>query len=307
MRLFKLTIGKVCGSGLKAVMLAAQAIQCGDAEIVIAGGMESMSRAPYLLKKARWGYRLGGDEIIDSMLSEGLTCAMASCHMGVTAENVAAASGLTRESQDEFAVESQRRAQAAIAAGHFDDEIVPLKVTFEELNERGKKTTREVTFTKDEGVRRDTSEEGLAKLKPAFHAKGTITAGNASQMSDGAAAVVVMSDERARELNLKPLARFVAYATAGCPPEALSRLALAEPEGRTLCVAPEGAGRTGGVMVTPGQCLAEEGAFPPRAVDCADLLAHRFVSFVDEAGRCPKGSSAAPITGYDRGLCLARP
>jgi acetyl-CoA acyltransferase len=140
-------------------------------------------------------------------------------NMGLATENVARKYEVSREEQDAFALRSHRRAAAAQDAGHFDDEIVPLKVTFEELNERGKKTTREVTFDRDEGVRRDTSEEGLAKLKPAFHAKGTITAGNASQMSDGAAAVVVMSDGRARQLNLKPLGRFVAYATAGCPPE----------------------------------------------------------------------------------------
>jgi acetyl-CoA acyltransferase len=140
-------------------------------------------------------------------------------NMGLATENVARKYEVSRDEQDAFAFRSHQRAAAAQDEGRFDEEIVPLKVTFEELNEKGKKTAREVTFDKDEGVRRDTSEEGLAKLRPAFHAKGTITAGNASQMSDGAAAVVVMSDERARQLNLKPLARFVAYATAGCPPE----------------------------------------------------------------------------------------
>jgi len=140
-------------------------------------------------------------------------------NMGLATENVARKYEVTREEQDAFALRSHQRAAAAQDEGHFDEEIVPLKVAFEELNEKGRKTTREVTFKRDEGVRRDTDEESLAKLKPAFHAKGTITAGNASQMSDGAAAAVVMSDERARQLNLKPLARFVAYATAGCPPE----------------------------------------------------------------------------------------
>src|SRR5205085_12180635 len=134
-------------------------------------------------------------------------------------ENVARKYEVTREEQDAFALRSHRRAAAAQDAGHFDEEIVPLKVTFEELNEKGRKAAREVTFTRDEGVRRDTDEDSLAKLKPAFHAGGTITAGNASQMSDGAAATVVMSHDRARQLNLKPFARFIAYATAGCPPE----------------------------------------------------------------------------------------
>src|SRR6266478_3823814 len=136
------TVNKVCGSGLKSVALAAQAIAAGDADLIVAGGMESMSRAPYLLKKARWGYRLGGDEIIDSMLSEGLTCAMAGCHMGVTAENVAAASAITREAQDAFAAESQRRAEAAISAGRFDEEIVPVMIA--------KKKGEELAFRVDE-------------------------------------------------------------------------------------------------------------------------------------------------------------
>jgi acetyl-CoA acyltransferase len=139
--------------------------------------------------------------------------------MGLATENVARKYEVSREEQDEFALQSHRRAAEAQDAGKFDDEIVPLKVEFEELNGRGKKERREVTFEKDEGVRRDSSSEALAKLRPAFHIKGTITAGNSSQMSDGAAAAIVMSEDRARELNLKPLARFVAYATAGCPPE----------------------------------------------------------------------------------------
>ena len=154
------TVNKVCGSGLKAVTLAAQAIAAGDADLIVAGGMESMSRAPYLLKKARWGYRLGGDEIVDSMLSEGLTCAMASCHMGVTAENVAAASGVTREAQDEFAAESQRRAETAISAGRFDDEIVPVMIA--------QKKGKPLAFRVDEYPRAGTTAETLARLKPAF-------------------------------------------------------------------------------------------------------------------------------------------
>src|SRR3712207_1189050 len=144
--------------------------------------------------------------------------------MGLATENVARKYEVSREEQDAFALQSHRRAAEAQDAGKFEDEIVPLKVAFEELDAKGRKARREVTFTRDEGVRRDTSEEGLAKLKPAFHAKGTITAGNASQMSDGAAACVVMSDERARQLGLKPLGRFVAYATAGRSEEHTSEL-----------------------------------------------------------------------------------
>lgn len=204
------TVNKVCGSGLKAIALAAQAIAAGDADLIVAGGMESMSRAPYLLKKARWGYRLGGDEIVDSMLSEGLTCAMASCHMGVTAENVAAASGVTREAQDAFAAESQRRAEAAISAGRFDEEIVPVMIA--------QKKGQPVAFKVDEYPRAGTTAETLARLKPAFQKDGTVTAGNASGINDGAAAVVVASEERARLMELAPMAKIVSYATAGVDP-----------------------------------------------------------------------------------------
>jgi len=204
------SVNKVCGSGLKAVALAAQAIAAGDADLIVAGGMESMSRAPYLLKKARWGYRLGGDEIIDSMLSEGLTCAMAGCHMGVTAENVAAASGITREAQDGFAAESQRRAEAAISAGRFDEEIVPVIIA--------KKKGEELAFKVDEYPRAGTTVETLARLKPAFQKEGTVSAGNASGINDGAAAVVVASEERARLMELAPMAKIVSYAAAGVDP-----------------------------------------------------------------------------------------
>ena len=204
------TVNKVCGSGLKAVALAAQAIAAGDADLIVAGGMESMSRAPYLLKKARWGYRLGGDEIIDSMLSEGLTCAMAGCHMGVTAENVAAASGITREAQDAFAAESQRRAEAAISTGRFDEEIVPVMIA--------KKTGEKLAFRVDEYPRAGTTVGTLARLKPAFQKAGTVSARNASGINDGAAAVVVASEERARLMELAPLAKIVSYAAAGVDP-----------------------------------------------------------------------------------------
>ena len=204
------SVNKVCGSGLKAVALAAQAIAAGDADLIVAGGMESMSRAPYLLKKGRWGYRLGSDEIIDSMLSEGLTCAMAGCHMGVTAENVAAASGITRKAQDAFAAESQRRAEAAISAGRFDEEIVPVMIA--------KKKGEVLAFRVDEYPRAGTTVETLARLKPAFQKEGTVSAGNASGINDGAAAVVVASEERARLMELAPMAKIVSYAAAGVDP-----------------------------------------------------------------------------------------
>lgn len=204
------TVNKVCGSGLKAIALAAQAIVAGDGDLIVAGGMESMSRAPYLLKKARWGYRLGNDEIADSMLSEGLTCAMAACHMGVTAENVAEECSVPREAQDEFAAESQRRAEAAIAAGRFTEEIVPVTVA--------QKKGDPLAVNVDEYPRKGTTVETLARLKPAFQNAGTVTAGNASGINDGAAAVLVMSADRARLMELAPMAEIVSYATAGVDP-----------------------------------------------------------------------------------------
>jgi len=206
------TVNKVCGSGLKAVTLAAQAIAAGDAEIVVAGGMESMSRAPYVLKDARWGYRLGNGELIDTMLSEGLTCAMGGCHMGITAENVAALDGITREAQDEFAAESQRRVAAAVEAGRFTDEIVPVMIA--------QKKGEPVAFMADEHPRAGTTVESLARLKPAFRKDaGTVTAGNASGINDGAAALVIASEERARLMELSPLAKIVSYASAGVDPK----------------------------------------------------------------------------------------
>jgi acetyl-CoA acyltransferase len=202
-----MTINRFCSSGLQSIAIAADRIRSGGADVIVAGGLETMSLVP-----------MGGHVIRPNpYLVEHYPDFY--LNMGLATENVARKYEVSREEQDAFALLSHRRAAAAQDAGKFDDEVVPLKVAFEELDERGRKTTREVTFTKDEGVRRDTSEEGLAKLRPAFHAKGTITAGNSSQMSDGAAAVVVMSEGRARQLNLKPRARFVAYATAGCPPE----------------------------------------------------------------------------------------
>src|SRR5919202_165001 len=202
-----MTINRFCSSGLQSIAIAADRIRMGGMDVAVAGGLETMSIIP-----------MGGHIIRPNpYLVEHYPDFY--LNMGLATENVARKYEVSREEQDAFALRSHQRAAAAQDAGKFDDEIVPLSVTFEELDERGRKQRREVTFTKDEGVRRDTSEESLAKLKPAFHAKGTITAGNASQMSDGAAAAVVMSHDRARQLNLRPLARFVAYATAGCPPE----------------------------------------------------------------------------------------
>jgi acetyl-CoA C-acetyltransferase len=204
------TVNKVCGSGLKAVSLAAQAIAAGDADLIVAGGMESMSRAPYLLRKARTGYRLGNDEIVDSMLSEGLSCAMSNCHMGVTAENIASASEITREMQDEFAAESQRRAEIAISSGRFEEEIAPVLIA--------KKKGETIEFKVDEYPRAGTDVSTLGRLRPAFQTDGTVTAGNASGINDGAAAVVVASEERARLMELTPMAKIVSHASAGVDP-----------------------------------------------------------------------------------------
>jgi acetyl-CoA C-acetyltransferase len=207
-----LVINKVCGSGLKAVALAAQAIIAGDAELVVAGGMESMSRAPFLLKEARWGYRMGNGGIVDYMVSEGLTCAMAHCHMGVTAENLAEQYGISREAQDEFSAESQRRASVAVKEGKFANEIIPVMVQ--------QKKGGPVSFTDDEHPRGGTTPESLAKLRPAFLKEGgTVTAGNASGINDGAAALVVASGDYAAQKGLQPVATIVAYASAGVDPK----------------------------------------------------------------------------------------
>lgn len=207
------TVNKVCGSGLKAVMLAAQAIRAGDAEVVLAGGMENMSQAPYLVQGARAGLRMGDGVLVDSMIRDGLWCAFCDVHMGITAENVAKRYGITREEQDAFALRSQQRAAAARESGKFKDEIVPVEV-------RGKKG--EVTvFDADEHIRPQTTPEALAKLRPAFQKDGTVTAGNASGINDGAAAVAVMSAERAASLGVRPLVRVVSYAAAGLDPSVM--------------------------------------------------------------------------------------
>src|ERR1700747_2218875 len=208
-----MTINKVCGSGLKSVALAAQAVQTGNSSIVVAGGMESMSNAPYLLPQARKGYRLGNAQVIDSMVHDGLWDIYNDYHMGITGENVAEKYGITREEQDEFAVNSHRKAIAAIKECRFKSQIVPVEVPAK------KKGEPPVLFEKDEGPREDTTIEILRSLKPAFKKDGTVTAGNAPGVNDGAAAVVVTSAERAGKLGAKPMVRIVAQATSGVEPK----------------------------------------------------------------------------------------
>jgi acetyl-CoA C-acetyltransferase len=204
-----MTINQVCGSGLKAVAVAAQAIGAGGAEIVVAGGMENMSRAPFLLTEARFGYRMGNGALVDSMLGDGLTCAIDGCHMGEATEDIVRDYDVGRAEQDAFALQSQRRAAAAIAAGRFEQEIVPVEAPARKGS---------VAVDRDEHPRPDATAERLAALRPAFAADGTITAGNASGINDGAAAVVVMTAAKAAELGIAPLGRIVAYAGAGVAP-----------------------------------------------------------------------------------------
>jgi acetyl-CoA C-acetyltransferase len=203
------TVNKVCGSGLKAVMLAAQAIRAGDARAYVAGGMESMSNAPYLLRKARTGYRMGNGELVDAVVNDGLWCAFENIHMGNEAEIIAEKFGVTREEQDRLALESHQKAAAATAAGRFKDEMVPIEI-------QQKQGT--VVVDTDEPIRADTSLEALAKLKPAFVANGCVTAGNAPGLSDGASATVVVDADFARANGLTTLARIVAYASAAIEP-----------------------------------------------------------------------------------------
>jgi len=205
------TVNKVCGSGLKAVMMAAQGVQLGDTEIVVAGGMESMSNAPYLLTKAREGYRLGNGVLIDAMINDGLWCAFENYHMGCTGEVVAERYDVGRTEQDEYALNSHRKAAAAINSGKFSEEILKIEIP----QKKGQPTV----FDKDETVREDTSMEALGKLKPAFKPDGTVTAGNSPGVNDGASALVVTSLERARSLGVTPMARIVSQATSGIDPE----------------------------------------------------------------------------------------
>ena len=205
------TVNKVCGSGLKAVMMAAQAVKLGDSEMVVAGGMESMSNAPYLIPKAREGYRLGNGELIDSMINDGLWCAFENYHMGCTGEIVADEYSVNRSEQDEFAASSHHKAAAAIDAGKFKDEIVAVEIP--------QRKGPAIVFDTDETVREDTTPEVLGKLKPAFKKEGSVTAGNAPGVNDGASALVVTSLRRAQELGVEPMARIVAQAVAGVEPK----------------------------------------------------------------------------------------
>jgi acetyl-CoA C-acetyltransferase len=222
-----MTINKVCGSGLKSVMLAAQAVATGDADIIVAGGQENMSLAPHVLQGSRDGFRMGDAKLIDSMIVDGLWDVYNKYHMGITAENVAREHGVTRQMQDELAVASQNKAEAAQKAGRFKDEIVPVMIP--------QRKGDPVAFADDEFIRIGATMDGMTALKPAFDKAGTVTAGNASGINDGAAVVVVMSDAKARELGLTPLARIKAFASAGVDPKIMgmgpvpaSRKALAK-------------------------------------------------------------------------------
>jgi acetyl-CoA C-acetyltransferase len=205
-----MTINKVCGSGLKAVHLAYQAVLCGDADIVVAGGQESMSMAPHALPRSRSGVKMGVWAMKDTMINDGLWCSITDVHMGNTAENIAKQYGISREEQDAFAAESQQRAEAALRDGVFREEIVPIEIP--------QRKGEPVIFDTDEFPRPGTTAEALAKLRPAFDRDGTVTAGNASGINDGAAAVIVTTATRARELGLKPMARIVAFSAAGVDP-----------------------------------------------------------------------------------------
>ena len=206
-----LTVNKVCGSGLRTVSLAAQIIMAGDADIILAGGTESMSSAPYLLPTTRWGARMGDSTVVDHMINEGLWDAFNKYHMGITAENVSEQFGITREMQDELAVTSQNRAEKAQKEGRFDDEIVPVEIK----DRKGNVTV----IDKDEYIRYGQTVETAAKLRPAFKKDGTVTAGNASGINDGASCLIVMSEEKAKELGVEPLATIVSYASAGVDPK----------------------------------------------------------------------------------------
>lgn len=203
------SVNMVCGSGLQSVILAAQSIAAGNADAVLAGGMENMSAAPYLLNQARWGYRMGDQTVTDSMVNDGLFCAINRYHMGVTAENVAKRCQVSRQEQDEVALLSQRRAAAAIERGAFQQEIIPVTL---------KSKKGDTVFAVDEHLRANTSAESLAKLSPAFDPEGSVTAGNASGINDGAAALVVMSESWAKQHGIKPLARIRSYAVSGVDP-----------------------------------------------------------------------------------------
>ena len=206
-----MTINKVCGSGLKAVMLAAQGIATGDIDVAVAGGMESMSNTPYLLSRVREGLRMGNGTLVDSMIHDGLWCAFEQCHMGMSGEHVAEHFKVGRQDQDQYAAESHRKAAQATREGRFKDEIVPVEIP--------QKKGPAVAFDRDEAIREDTTADALAGLKPAFKKDGSVTAGNAPGVNDGASALVVMAAEKASALGVKPLARIVGQATSGLPPK----------------------------------------------------------------------------------------
>jgi len=204
------TLNMVCGSGLRAVSLAAQLVRLGDADVIVAGGTENMSMAPYAMPKARWGQRMGNATMIDAMINDALTDAFSGVHMGITAENIAEQWNITRQEQDAFAAASQQKAEAAIKAGKFADEIVAVEIP--------QRKGDPIVFNTDEFPRFGATAEGMAKLKPAFKKDGTVTAGNASGINDGAAALVIMSEEKAKELGLKPLAKILSYGSKGLDP-----------------------------------------------------------------------------------------
>jgi acetyl-CoA C-acetyltransferase len=210
-RVAALTINKVCGSGLKAVMLAAQGVAVGDVDVVVAGGMESMSNCPYLLPRAREGWRMGHAPLIDTMISDGLWCAFEQCHMGNAGEVVAEQYAVGREAQDAYAARSHQKAAAAAKAGHFKDEMLAVSIP--------QKKGPPIVVDRDESIRPETNVEALARLKPAFRSDGSVTAGNAPGVNDGASALVVMAAERAKGLGVQPLARIVGQATSGLPPK----------------------------------------------------------------------------------------
>jgi len=205
------TVNVVCGSGMESVITATQKIKAGDAEVVVAGGMENMSQAPYVMTHSRWGQRMGHTQVLDVMIRDGLWCSFGDTHMGITAENVAKKFSLSREEQDAYAALSQEKAEKAIKAGRFKDEIVPVMVP--------QKKGDPIPFDTDEYPKFGTTAEKLGKLKPAFDKKGTVTAGNSSGVNDGAAALLVMSADKAYKLGIKPLARIVSYDVRGCEPE----------------------------------------------------------------------------------------
>lgn len=206
-----MNINNICGSGLKAINIAAAMISAGDADIIVAGGMENMSAAPYLLNKARWGQRMGNGEIVDSMINDALTDAFNHYHMGITAENVANQYDITRKDQDEFAVLSQQKTEKALMADRFRDEIIPVEVSVSKREKR--------LFDTDEYPRQGVTFENLSGLKPAFKEGGTVTAGNSSGINDGAAAVIVMEAQKAKELGIIPMAKIISYASKGVDPQ----------------------------------------------------------------------------------------